>query len=205
VVRAVEALLAGRYDESERLTAEAEAAGVRAGDRNAELFAGMVRFNAQLERGAFGEMDMAFVEDRIAHSQAGPAYRSSYAWILAALGDTARARAELDAVMASRQAFDANWLSSQAESAEACMLLGAADHAAVLYERLLPYAGRPATAGRAACSFGSVDRHLGGLAALLGREADAERHLRAAAARDEEMGCTVWAERSRAALPVTPR
>jgi hypothetical protein len=77
------------------------------------------------------------------------------------------------------------------------MLLGAADHAAVVYERLLPYAGRPATAGRAVCSYGAVDRHLGGLAALLGRDEDADRHLRAAVALDEKMGCMVWAQRSR--------
>ena len=58
----------------------------------------------------------------------------------------------------------------------------------------LPYAGRPATAGRAVTSYGAVDRHLGGLAALLGRRDDAERHLRAAIARNHELGCTVWAE-----------
>jgi hypothetical protein len=79
------------------------------------------------------------------------------------------------------------------------VLLGAADHAAELYARLLPYQGRPATAGRAVCSFGAVDRHLGGLAALLGRDEDAERHLRAAVELNERMGCAVWAQRSRAA------
>ncbi len=44
---AIEAMLAGRYDDvgtAERRTAEE--AGMRAGDRNAELFAGMVRFCA---------------------------------------------------------------------------------------------------------------------------------------------------------------
>ena len=83
-------------------------------------------------------------------------------------------------------------MSAQAECAEACVLLGDATHAAVLYERLLPYAGRPATAGRAVTSYGAVDRHLGGLAALLGRRDDAVRHLRAAIARNDELGCTVW-------------
>jgi hypothetical protein len=197
---AVDATLAGRFDEAARLTAEADAAGARAGDRNAELFSGMVRFMAQLEREEYDEADIGFVEDKIANSPAGPAYRSSYAWLLAARGDSGRARAELDAVMAAGSAFDANWLSAQAECAEACILLGAADHAAVLYERLTPYAGRPATAGRAVCSYGSIDRHLGGLASLLGRREDAERHLRAGIAHDEEMGCTVWAARGRRRL-----
>src|SRR5262249_14187266 len=54
---AVQAMLAGRYEDADRLSFEAAEAGVRAGDRNAELFAGMVRFCGQLERDAFGELD----------------------------------------------------------------------------------------------------------------------------------------------------
>jgi hypothetical protein len=85
-------------------------------------------------------------------------------------------------------------MSAQAECAEASVVLGDAAFAAVLYERLLPYAGRPATAARAVVSYGAVDRHLGGLAALLGRQDKARRHLRAAIVRNHELGCTVWAE-----------
>ena len=165
---------------------------IRAGDRNAELFAGMVRFCAQLERGAFEEIDIEFVEDKIANSPAGPAYRGSYAWILAGRGETERARDELDAAMALPHAFDANWLSLQAECAEASILLEDATHAATLYDRLAPYAGRPVTAGRAVCSYGAVDRLLGGLAAA----ARPPRRRRAPPRRrhrlNEALGCTVW-------------
>jgi hypothetical protein len=61
-----------------------------------------------------------------------------------------------------------------------------------LYERLAPYAGRPATAGRAISSYGAIDRALGGLAALLGREDDAVRHLEDAIRINAALGCTVW-------------
>ena len=189
----------------ERLTiaddmiAAARAAGDRhaelrrpAGDRNAELFAGMVRFCAQLERDAFDEIDLEFLEDKIANSPAGTAYRGSHAWILAGLGETERAREELRATMELAHAFDANWLSFQVELAEASVLLAEATFAAVLYERLAPYAGRPVTAGRAVCSFGAVDRSLGGLAALLGRERDATRHLKDAVRINDALGCIVW-------------
>ena len=191
---AVEALLAGRFEEAGALAAEAKEHGVRAGDRNAELFAEMLLFTGRLERGEFEQVDIAFIEDKIANSPAGPAYAASYAWVLAGLGDTERARTTLDHVVAQPHAFDANWMSAQAECADACVLLGDATHAAVFYDRLLPYAGRPATAGRAVTSYGAVDRHLGGLAALLGRRDDAERHLRAGIARNRELGCSVWAE-----------
>jgi tetratricopeptide (TPR) repeat protein len=188
----VDALLAGRYHEAERLSADAEAAGTRAGDRNAELFATLVRFGAQAQRGAFHEVNIAFVQDKISNSPAGIAYRGGHTWILAGRGEIERARSELAAVMALPHAFDANWLSLQAECAEAAVLLSDATHAAALYERLAPYAGRPATAGRAVTNYGAIDRHLGGLATLLGRRKDAIRHLEDAIRLNEALGCTVW-------------
>ena len=141
-------------------------------------------------------MDVAFVEDKIANSPAGIAYRGGYTWMLAGLGETERAREQLHATMELTHAFDANWLSLQAELAEASVLLGDATFAATLYERLAPYAGRPVTAGRAACSFGAVDRTLGGLAALLGRRSDAVRHLEDAIRLNDTFGCVVWRTRA---------
>jgi hypothetical protein len=193
---AVDAMLAGQYEEADRLSADAEEAGLRAGDRNAELFAGIVRFCGQLEREAFDELDIEFVEDKIANSPAGIAYRGSYAWILAGLGETERAREELHATMNLPHAFDANWLSLQAELAEASLLLGDATHAGTLSKRLAPYAGRHVTAGRAVCSYGAVDRSLGGLAALLGRKAAAVRHFEDAICLNDAFGCAVWRTRA---------
>ena len=108
----------------------------------------IVRFCAQLEREAFDEADIEFVEDKIANSPAGIAYRGGFAWILAGLGETQRARRELNETMALPHAFDANWLSLQAECAETSVLIGDTTHAPVLYQRLVTYAGRPVTAGR---------------------------------------------------------
>jgi hypothetical protein len=189
-------MLAGRYDDVAHLSAEAEEAGLRAGDRNAELFTGIVGFCAQLEQEAFDEIDLTFVEEKIAGSPAGIAYRGSHAWILAGRGDTERAREELHATMALPHAFDANWLSLQAECAETSIVIKDATHAATLYERLAPYAGQPVTAGRAVCSYGAVDRTLGGLAALLRRDEEAMRHLDAAIRLNDALGCTVWRARA---------
>jgi hypothetical protein len=193
---AMEAMLAGCDEEADRLSAEAEEAGLRAGDRNAYVFANMVRFCARLEREAFDGIDLEFVEDKIANSPAGIAYRGGYTWILAGQGETARAREELHATMAMTHSFDANWLSLQVELAEASVLLGDDTFAAMLYQRLAAYAGRPVTAGRAACSYGAADRTLGGLAALLGRETDAVRHLEDAIRLNDTFGCVVWRTRA---------
>jgi hypothetical protein len=194
-----DAVLAGRYDEAERLAAQAEEAGVRAGDRNATMFAGMLGFVGQLARGEFDLVDLDFVEEKIATSPAGPAYLGSYAWVLAGRADP-RAADALAEAMAHDDAFDANWLSAQAECAEASMLLGDDTYAATLYDRLAPYAGRPVTAGRAVSSYGAVDGCLGGLASLLGRHDDAVRHLRDAVRRNDEMGCVIWRDAARRRL-----
>ena len=130
----------------------------------------MVRFCARIEREDFDESDVEFVEDKIANSATGISYRGSYAWILAGLGQTERAREELRTAMTLPHPFDANWLSFQTECAEAAVLTDDATYAATLYARLTPYAGRPATAGRAVVSYGAIDRHLGGLAEVLGRK-----------------------------------
>ncbi|MEA2146470.1 MAG: hypothetical protein QOG59_2057, partial [Solirubrobacteraceae bacterium] len=103
---------------------------------------------------------------------------------------------ELHVTVALPYPFDANWLSLQAELAEASVLLGDATYAATIYERLAPYAGRPITAGRAVSSYGAADRALGGLAALLGREADAVRHLEDAIRLNDTFGFVVWRARA---------
>jgi hypothetical protein len=197
---AVEAQLAGRFEEAERLGEEAAEGGRRAGDPNGELFALMVGFVTHLIRREFLESDLEFALDKVANSAAGPAYRCSVAWLLAELGRPDEAREHLAVAMApGGLPFDANWMSGIGECAEACLVLGEQEHAAHVYDLLAPYAGRPITAGRAVTSYGSADRLLGELAALLGREADAERHLLTAVELDDAMGA-VWAERGRAAL-----
>jgi hypothetical protein len=80
-----------------------------------------------------------------------------------------------------------------------CIALGDAEHAAALYAALAPYAGRPVTAGRAVASYGAADRQLAGLAALLGRDADAGRHFEAALARNAELGALPWLARTQLA------
>jgi DNA-binding SARP family transcriptional activator len=189
---ATEAALDGRWAEAERLRLEAQEAGDRAGDRNAWLFSAMVEQIMQAQRGEVEQTDFAFIQDKIANSAAGPAYRSALVWILAGLGRPGEARAHLDDWVRDDLAFDANWMSAHAEVAEGIGILGDPTHAQLVYDRLLPYSGRPATAGRAVVSYGSVDRYLGGLAAVLGRRDEAIAHLRTANDHNAALGCTVW-------------
>ena len=197
---ATEAALAGRFAAAAGLAAEARAAGTRAGDGNADLFAGMVEELIHCQRAEHDRTDLVFLLDKVANSPAGPAYRSYLVWNLAATGHEAEAEQHLSEWVRRELAFDANWLSAQAEAAEAIVLLADTTHARRLYDRLARYAGRPATSGRAVMSYGAIDRHLGGLAAVLGRHEAAIAHLRAAIDRNAELGCTVWRLRSQIGL-----
>jgi hypothetical protein len=91
------------------------------------------------------------------------------------------------------------------ELASVCIDLGDPELAQPLYDRLLPYADRALTAGRAISSFGSTQRLLGGLAAVLGRPSEAAARLEEATRRNVAAGFTVWAQHGRQALATLTR
>jgi tetratricopeptide (TPR) repeat protein len=199
----VEAVHAGRYDEAAELRERARDEGNRAGDRNADLFAEMMRFTEVIMRGTWDSLDVEFMQEKIAHSPAGMAWRASYTWMLAATGRPDAAREQFAILSADGFAalpFDTNWPSAMGELASACIGLGDPGLALPVYERLLPYADRALTAGRAVASFGSTQRLLGALAAVLGRPDEAIERLQDGIARNEATGFTVWAEHGRRAL-----
>ena len=190
---AVDAVHAGRWDEAASLGERAREEGRRAGDRNADLFADMVRFDAVIMRGNWEALDLELLLEKIANSPAAMAWRASYAWMLAATGQTEAAREQYGIVAAGDFAtlpFDTNWPSAMGELASACIELGDPELARPLYDRLLPYAGRALTAGRAIASFGSTERLLGGLAAVLGRTGEAITRLEKAVRDNEAAGFT---------------
>ncbi|HWT22755.1 MAG TPA: hypothetical protein VN213_04550, partial [Solirubrobacteraceae bacterium] len=200
---AVDAVLAGRYEQAASLREQARREGTRAGDRNAELFAAMLVFQEAILRRDWTQLDVALMEEKIRSSPAGMAWRSSFAWMLAATGRPAAAREQLAIVAAddfARVPFDVNWPSAIGEYAEACAELGDPELAGPVYERLLPYADRALTAGRAVSTYGSTQRLLAGLAAVLGRTGEAIARHEAGVRANELAGFTVWAAQGRARL-----
>ncbi len=182
--QAVDAALQGNFAQAEALREHARELGSRAGDDNAELFADLLEFTVRsLIRRAFDELDLQWAVEKTEHSPAGVAWIAGTSWALAELGREQEAREYLTRITTDRFAplpFDTNWLSAIGEASEAVVLLGDRPNAALLYELLTPYAGRPMTAGRAVVSYGSVDRHMAELASMLGRAEDATRHFEAA-------------------------
>jgi tetratricopeptide (TPR) repeat protein len=204
---AVDALHAGRWEEAGELRDRARSEGERAGDRNAGLFREMLVFGEVIMRGSWDALDLDLLHDKIATSPAAAAWRCSYAWLLAVTGRHDAAREQFALLVADGFAalpFDVNWPSGMGELASAVIELDDPELAAPVYERLLPYADVALTAGRAISSFGSTQRLLGGLAAVLGRPDEAAARLQAAIRRNDEAGMPVWADHGRRALDALP-
>jgi hypothetical protein len=98
------------------------------------------------------------------------------------------------------QPRDRNWLPTMTTAAELCVLIGAKDAAAVLTERLSPYAQLGAGVGAAGCFLGAIAHHLGALALVRGRKDEAIAQLEAGAAFHERLGAIGWLANTRALL-----
>ena len=166
---ASETTLAGRFTEAERLIAEAREAGARAGDRNAEMFPAMVA-----ELGNVGAARVRAVRPGLPRGQGRKLARRPGVRVVPRLGARrpgphgggATSPRRVDATGAGLRRQLALRPGGGRRGGRAPRRPG---RTRLPTRRLAPYAGRPATSGRAVSSYGAVDRQLGGLAAVLGR------------------------------------
>ena len=193
---ATEAALAGRFDGGERLRrrrARRASAPATATPSCSPAWCELIvqraarRVRADRHRLRRGQ-------DRQLAGRARPT-ASYLVWMLAGLGRDRPRRARTSTTGCAHElAFDANWMSAQAEVAEAIVLLGDPTHAAASSTTgSLPYAGRPATAGRAVIELRRrrpPPRRPRRRARPPRRRRS--RHLRAAIDRNAALGCTVW-------------
>jgi hypothetical protein len=101
-----------------------------------------------------------------------PSWRCGLAMLYAQLGRLEEARQEFERVAVDDFAGlprDLFWLIGMALLADVCCALGDRARAGVLYDLLLPYAGRTMVTGRAVVCAGSARDSLAILAALRGR------------------------------------
>jgi DNA-binding CsgD family transcriptional regulator len=91
------------------------------------------------------------------------------------------------------------WAGSLSYLADAAVVTGHAEAAAILYRELSPYRGYVVLLSGLAC-YGAADRYLGRLAEQIGRLGDAAGHLEAALRLDEAIGSRTWVAHSQLAL-----
>lgn len=187
--RALRAFLDGRFDESERLAQEALKVGQRAQSQNVAQIYGLQIFGLRREQGRLAELEPAF-QNFVERYPALPSWRAGLTYLLAELGREADARAHFEVLAANdfaAVARDSFWLAAMATISDACVFLGDARRAAVLYALLAPYAQLNVMDIGVLC-LGSAARCLGRLAAVLGEWDPAERHFEDALQMDLQMG-----------------
>jgi len=154
-------------------------------------------FLLRREQGRVGETE-AMVRESAREFFWYPVHRIALVSLLLEVGRVGEARVAFEEL--ARDGFralprDNYWLLGTSLAAEACSMLGDEEAAAVLYEQLLPFQGRPAI-GPAEGTVGALDRYLGLLAVTLGRPEDAERHFEEAIQVNGRMGARPWTAHS---------
>lgn len=126
-----------------------------------------------------------------------PVFRAALtgAYLEAGRFEDAAALLALDLADGFAYPYDLMWLLGMVMCADNVADLGHRDAAAVLYERLAPFADKTASAG-AMVHLGAVGRTLGRLAALLGDDAAAEAHFVRALAINERLEAPYWIART---------
>ena len=205
MLRAMRALIDGRFDAAEELAGEALAAGRRAGEPvSAQFYAIQIALMRRLRRSpaddeALAELTLSLAE-LAEQYPAIPAWRCSLAATQAELGHEGEARSAFEPLAANDfddLPRDQQWMISLMLLAETAVFLGDGPRVARLYELMLPYDGLNVVAGRAAASYGPVARVLALLADVGGRATDAERHFADALALSDRMGDRPFTARTR--------
>ena len=175
--------LEGRFEEAERLTAEAARLGARLRDSTIPMQAAAQTIGMRWMQGRMSE-----VYDQLKRFADGypamPVYRAALALACCESGRDADARRELRVLAADGFAGiprDSIWLLCVAFLAETCRDLGEAEPAAALYDEAARFDRRNVVSPDAIFA-GPVSRYLGLLAAARGDWEAADGHLSAAAA-----------------------
>ena len=191
----------GRFAEAESMAEEADdLAGFLSGNDAAGGY-GVQMFSIRREQGLLDEA-RPLVEAVARFDQAGATWRPALAVLYAELGLHADAARELDHLVADELEAvprDSLWWASLSYLADTSVLLGDRAAAEAVYRELVPARGLIVQVGNLLAAYGAVDRYLGGLAALLGRDRDAEAHFELALRIDRRTRMPVWLARTQAA------
>ena len=192
MTRALQALLDGDLDESERRATHVLGLGRAAHSADARAAFGMLLLAIRAEQGRIGEMEPLL--RRAAADTRNPVARLALCWIWSELGRADEAREPLARLAA--QDFrdlprDAGWPLAMHFASEIAVVLDDRAIAERVHAALLPCAERSLVFTGTSC-FGSVARHLGALAATLDRADEAEHWFERGLAHDARLRAVPW-------------
>jgi tetratricopeptide (TPR) repeat protein len=189
-------IIAGRLAEAEQHAHEALQIATLSAQPDALSFFTSQLTNVRYEQGRLAELQ-PLIAQVVADNPGIPAFRAVLALACCEgdLDDEARRLLAHETSTAfSELPPDVTWLPGLAIYAEVAAHLQDAAAGEVLYELLAPWAGQVVYSGISA--WGSVDHHLGAVAAVIGRYAEAEEHLRRAADLNVALRAPIWVART---------
>jgi tetratricopeptide (TPR) repeat protein len=189
-------IIAGRLAEAEQHAHEALQIATLSAQPDALSFFTSQLTNIRYEQGRLAELQ-PLIAQVVADNPGIPAFRAVLALACCEgdLDDEARRLLAHETSSAfSELPPDVTWLPGLAIYAEVAAHLQDAAASEALYELLAPWAGQVVYSGISA--WGSVDHHLGAVAAVTGRYAEAEDHLRRAADLNVALRAPIWVART---------
>lgn len=177
--KATRALTEGRFEECGQLARQAMAIGQRAQDPTAPLLFETLINVLRMVQGQVEDREEA-IKRYIQNFPEIPSMRATLANLYFRLGRREDAQREFDQVAAHDFANlprDASWVVTMANLAYICSYVNDVRRAAILYDLLLPYAGRQLVIGGSAIGVGAISRFLGILATTLSRWEEAVTHF----------------------------
>jgi class 3 adenylate cyclase/tetratricopeptide (TPR) repeat protein len=169
------AQLEGDIETAERENANALEHATASGQPEAFSFYAAVFITVRRMQGRYGEI-LQLVTEAAAADEALPALKAAVAFGEALVGDPAKARSLIDEYAPNGfHPFDGNYLSAMAMWSEAAAEIGHMEGAAALMELMVPYAHLLQVG--CVVALPGMAHGLGRLAALLGRDAEADRYF----------------------------
>jgi DNA-binding CsgD family transcriptional regulator len=188
------ALLGGRFAEADRLAIHIFTLDQRMQGENLEGTFGLLMFALRREQGRLHEVEPVlryFVQQQGVAS----AWRPGLALLYSEFGRLQEARREFERL--AQYGFtdiprDGLWMACMTYLVDVCTVLGDTARAAILYQILLPYAGRTVVIGNATACYGAASRYLGMLATAMACWDEAEQHFTDALSMNARPGARPW-------------
>jgi DNA-binding SARP family transcriptional activator len=186
-LRAMRALLEGRFAAVEELCRDALARAPAGRLRSTEIYLAQMLV-LRREQGRAGELEPHIRS--VVEQPSSPGWRPVLAWLAAETGRVAEAAARLERFVSDTglEVPEQGWLTSAFFLAETGVRVGDRERGDVLYRALRPWQGRVVVIGLGVACLGTVDDVLGRLAAAAGRRRLAQRHFEAALTLSRRLG-----------------
>jgi tetratricopeptide (TPR) repeat protein len=194
ILRIAPALLAGLFEEAERLAEQALEIGRQMRVENHDGVYGMQMFTIRREQGRLPEL-APVLRLLVNQNPAAAIWRPGLALMFAELDMRPEAAAEFEVLALNsfgNLPRDALWVTNLVYLSEVCVYLGDQERAAILYELLSPYDGRNIVVGFFSGCLGAAARYSALLAMTLADWEAAEGHFEDALAMNEKMGARPW-------------